>query len=177
MPNLVNQLVEREYQDVLGQAEGMVIVAMPGLTVSEVEGLRTSLAEGGATLHMVRNRIVRRVMDERGLSLPAEVLVGNVGFAVGSTESTIHAAKVFSTPEVKKAGKIELRASVLEGAVLAQQDTVALADVPDKDTLRARLVGCIQGPMRGLAVTLAGLPGGLARVMQARVDAGGGAAE
>jgi ribosomal protein L10 len=54
---------------------------------------------------------------------------------------------------------------------------VALADVPDKQTLRAQLLGVLQGPARGLASVLNALPSGVARVLQARVDAAGPAEE
>ena len=56
-------------------------------------------------------------------------------------------------------------------------DAVALADVPDKQTLRAQLLGVLQGPARGLATVLDALPSGVARVLQARVDAAGPAEE
>ena len=51
----------------------------------------------------------------------------------------------------------------------------ALADVPDRDTLNAMLLGAISGPARSLASLVAAPGGAMARVLQARVDAGGGA--
>ena len=92
-------------------------------------------------------------------------------------EATVTAAKILSKSEPKKAGKIAFRAAVLEGSALSAEDAQALANVPDKDTLRAQLVGALQGPMRALAATLAAVPGGMARVLQARADQGGEAPE
>ena len=175
MPNVVKKLISEQYADTFGDAEGMVLVALAGLTVQESEGLRNHLDASGAGLFMVKNSLARRTLAERGYEFGDEVLSGNIGIAYGTAEATITAAKIFSESPLKKEGKVELRAGVLEGNALGPADAAALADVPDKDTLRAMLVGVIQAPMRGLAASLAGLPGGLARVMQAKVDADGGA--
>jgi large subunit ribosomal protein L10 len=174
MPNVVKKLVTREYTGRVSDAEGILLVSMAGLTVAETEVLRAALDEGGASLRMVKNSLARRVLSEAGFEFGDETLSGNVAMATGTTEATITAAKIFTKSPLKKDGKLELRAGVLDGSPLSAADALALADVPDKDTLRAQLVGAIQGPMRALASTLAAVPGGLARVLQARVDQGGG---
>lgn len=176
MPNMVNTLVASEYTGQFKEAEALVIFTMAGLTVAENESLRSQMAEGGVQVRMIRNSLAKRVLSECGYEFEDGLFVGNLAVAWGSPEGAIHAAKVASTPEVKKTGKVQLKAGVLEGNVLGPADASALADVPDKDTLRSKIVGCIQGPMRGLAASLAGLPGGLARVLQAHVDQGEGEA-
>ena len=178
MPNVVKKLITAQYEESFGSAEGLLLVSMAGLEVEESQALRTALEEGGVGLRMVKNSLARRTLAAKGYEFDEEVLSGNVAIAYGSTEGTITAAKIVSKSELSKAGKLELRAGVLEGNALGSADAAALADVPDKDTLRAQLVGAIQGPLRGLAASLAAVPGGLARVMQAKIDAspdGGGA--
>ena len=174
MPNVVKKLVTARYEQTFQRAEGLLLVSLAGLTVAESEALRATLDEKGAGLSMVKNSLARRVLADKGYEFDGEVLSGNVAIAYGSTEATITAAKVFSKSELKKAGKVALRAGVLEGNALSPEDAEALAEVPDKDTLRAQLVGVIQAPLRGLAASLAAVPGGLARVVQAHVDAAGG---
>lgn len=175
MPNVVKKLVTAQYEDTFQQAEGLILVSLAGLTVAETESLRATLDQNGAGLRMVKNSLARRVLAAQGYEFSDEALAGNVAIAYGSAEATITAAKVFAKSDLKKAGKVSLRAGVLEGNALSPADAEALADVPDKDTLRAQLVGVIQAPLRGLAASLAALPGGLARVLQAHVDAAGGA--
>lgn len=170
MPNLVNRLVVHELTTEFTDVDGMVLVAFPGLSVEESESLRDQLAEKGARFRMVRNSLARRVFAERGLEFDGEALKGNTAIAYGSVEATIGAAKVFTSPEVKKAKKVKIKAGLLEGRVLGTQDATAIADMPDQDTLRAQLLGCISGPARGLVSALNGLPSGLARVLQAHAD-------
>lgn len=178
MPNLVNKLVADEYGRLLGSTEGLLIVSASGLSVQETEALRIRLSEGGARLRMVRNSLARRALAELGHEFPADTFVGNVCVAYGSTEASVHAAKVLTAPEVRKAGKITLRGALFDGSQLSAADAEELAGVPDKQTLRAQLLGVLQGPARGLVTLLDALPAGLARVLQAHVDAaaGGGGA-
>lgn len=173
MPNVVKQLVSAQYEATFAEAEGLLLVSMAGLTVEESEVLRAALHQNGAGLRLVKNSLAQRVLASRGYQFDAEVMAGNVAIAFGSAEATIAAAKIVSKSELVKAGKLALRAAVLEGNALRAADAKALANVPDKQTLRAQLVGVLQAPLRGLAVSLAGLPGGLARVLQARADQAG----
>jgi large subunit ribosomal protein L10 len=174
MPNLVNTLVVDEYEREFADANGMLFVSFGGLSVEESSALRNELAAQGVKFRMVRNSLARRVLAGHGREMPAEALEGNTAIAYGEAEHAIVAAKLFSTKEVKKAGKVTLKAGVLDGRVLGPQDAAALADIPDRATLQAQLLGCISGPARGLVSVLDGLPAGVARVLQAHVDAQGG---
>jgi large subunit ribosomal protein L10 len=173
MSNLVNQIVSAEYQKLFGSSEGLIVASAAGLTVAETEDLREKLAKGGARLRMVRNALVHRTLAEQGYEFPAATFVGNVAVAFGNTEATIHAAKVLTSPEVKKIGKIALRGGILDKSQLSASEAVLLADVPDKKTLRGQLLGVLQGPARSLASLLNALPSGVTRVIQARVDSQG----
>jgi large subunit ribosomal protein L10 len=178
MPNLVNRLVVEEYRRTFDAAQGMVFVSMAGLSVAEVETIRCALADQGVELQMLRNSLAAHVLGQQGYSFADGFFVGNLALAHGSAEAAIHAAKIFASPEVKKAGKISFRGGVLDRSVLSAKEAEQLASVPDKNTLRARLIGCLQGPSRGLVGALNGLPGGLVRLINAHAEkAQGGAAE
>lgn len=170
MSNLVNALVFAEYTEALAKAEGLIVISMGRLTVVDLEALRDELRREKVKLRMVRNSLIRRVLAERGFELPFEALAGNSGVAMGSLEGLIHAAKAFTSPKIRKAGKLVVRGAIFDGQVLSAKDALALADLPDKRTLRARLLSCIQGPVQGLVTTLNGLPSGVARVLQAHID-------
>jgi len=173
MPNLVNRLICKELENELKDADGMLLVGFAGLTVVESEDLRDKLAAQNVSFRMVKNSLARRVFADRGYEFDAETFTGNVGLAYGETEAPIHAAKVFTEKSVKKAGKVQDKAGVMEGTILGPKDALQLADVPDRDTLRAMMLGVISGPARQLVGTINALPAGLARVLQAHADQGG----
>ena len=179
MPNLVNRLVYEDLTRDLKDAEGMLVVSFGGLTVKESEGLRGQMAAKGVKFSMVRNSLAQLVLKQRGVEMPAEAFVGNTGIAYGKAEAAIHAAKLFTTAEVKKAGKVKIRVGMLEGRVLGPKDAEALASVPDRATLQAKLLGCLSGPGRSLVSVLNANTAGMARLLKARADqlekSGGGA--
>ena len=177
MPNLVTELITRELEQSFDESEGAVLVSYAGLTVKEDSALRDDLAAQGVEFRMVRNTLCKRVMSERGFEVPEDLFTGNTAIAWGDQEATIGAAKVFTAKEVKKAGKVGVKAGIFEGRLLGVDETKALADIPDKDTLRAQLASVLSGSARGLVQILAGVPGGLARVMQANIDQHGGLEE
>jgi large subunit ribosomal protein L10 len=170
MPSLVNRLVVGELTKELAEAQGMLFISFGGLTVKESEALRGKLASKGVRIRMVRNALARRVLAERGFEVADGVLSGNTAIAWGNSEAAVHAAKFATEPEVKKIGKVKIRAGVLDGALLTEKDAAALAGIPDRKTLQAKLLACLSGPARGLVATLNGLPGGLTRVLHARAE-------
>ncbi len=174
MPNIVKKLIHSELDAAFEGIDGLVMVTFGGLTVAETENLRNSLADQGVKFRMVQNKLARRVLLQKGYEFPKESLLGNTGIAYGDAEAAIAAAKIFTQSEVKKAGKVKIKAGMLEQNVLDAKDALALADIPDRDTLRAKILGCLSGPARGLVASMAAVPGGLARVVQARVDQGEG---
>lgn len=178
MPNLITRMVAAEYAAVFAAADGLVLASFAGVTVEDSEAVRASLDEGGAKLRMVRNRLAYRALCDLGYEFPPESFTGNVSIVCGDAEAVIHAAKVLTSKEVKAANErgatIKILGGMLEKTQLDAADAAALADVPDKNTLRGQLLGVLQGPARGIASMLDALPSGFARVLQARVDGGSG---
>lgn len=173
MPNIVNKLAYAELTDAFSKAEGMLFFEMSGLTMVENETLRGAIFEQGAELRMVRNRLAVLALSANGFEVGRDTFNGNVAIAWGNAEATIGAAKAVGESKLKKAGKIGVRGGVLEGSVLGAADAAALANVPDRLTLRAMLLGAISAPARGLAMVINGNQSGLARLIQARIDSEG----
>jgi large subunit ribosomal protein L10 len=177
MPNVVSQLLCKEFEQELADAPAMVLLGFAGLTVEESSRIRNELAAQGVKLLMVRNKLARRVLASHGSEFPDAAFQGPTAIAYGGLEPAIGAAKLLSTPAVKKVGKITIKAGRLEGRVLDAADAARLASIPDRQTLRGQLLGCINGPARSLATIVAALPSGVARVLQAHVDSAGASTE
>jgi large subunit ribosomal protein L10 len=172
MPNLINEIIVRQLSDEFTRAEGMVVVSLSGLTVEDTEKLRDSLAEGGVRLRMVRNRLARLALKNRGFEANEELFAGNVACAWGSSEDAIRVAKAVakaakSADPKKKKSKLAFRGGFFEGNLLDAKSAAALAELPSKDELRGMLLGLISGPARSLAVLLNAPGSSLARVVDA----------
>jgi len=181
VPNLVNQMILRVLDHGLGDAQGMLLLDASGMTVKQTEALRRELGAKKLRLRLVRNRLVRIALRKRGIELPESAYAkGNLALIAGSSEDAITAAKILKASPLLKEKKLSLRAGMLEGAALSAADALALADVPDRATLQAMLLGLISGPARALATVIDANTSSMARVLQARADrleqSGGGAA-
>jgi large subunit ribosomal protein L10 len=173
MPNIVNNLGLAELKSAFGEAEGMLFFSMAGLTMEENEELRGAMFDSGAQVRLVRNRLARLALADRGLEVDKTVFTGNVAIAWGSAEAAIGAAKVVSEAKALiKDGKVGVRGGVLEGNLLNASDAAALANVPDRKTLQAIMLSVINGPARMLATVLDANQSGLARVIKAHADKG-----
>lgn len=173
MPNIINQMVSADLAGMLDGADGMLFVTYAGLTVAEDEALRSKLNGHGLRMRMVRNSLLRRLLAEQGVELDGAALQGNTGMVACGTEELINAAKSFSDEDFKalrKDGKLAIKAAFFEGEVMGSDDAKALANLPDRDTVNAMLLGVISGPARGLASVINAVPSGLARVLQAHID-------
>lgn len=173
MPNIINRMVTAELADLLDGAGGLIVFNFSGLTMAENETLRTALGEKGLKVRMVRNSLIRRLLAEQGVEMDAAAFQGNTAVVAGDTESLIGAAKVLTDKEYKGLradGKLGLKAALFEGETMGADQAAALADLPDRDTVNAMLLGVISAPARGLATVINAVPSSVARVLQAKVD-------
>ena len=173
MPNIVNKMTVADLEREFEGTDGMLLVSFGGLDVPKTEAIRNGLAEKGAGFKMVRNKLAKKVLSERGLEFDPAVFTGNTAIAYGDAEAVIGAAKVLTDKEVKKDKLVVVKAGVMEGQALDAAAANQLADLPDRDTVNAMLLGVISGPARSLASVINAVPSSVARVLQAHVDEGG----
>jgi len=176
MPNLINDIIVRQLSEEFASAEGMVIVSLSGLTVEETESLRDALAERGVRLRMVRNRLAKIALKNRGLDASDELLSGSIACAWGTSEDAINVAKIVQkavkAADPKKGTKLAFKGGFFEGSMIDAKAAAALAELPGKAELRAKLLGVLSGPARSLVTLLAAPGSSVVRAMQAKVDKG-----
>lgn len=143
----------------LSNAKGAVLTGYKGLTVAQDMKLRAKLREAGVTYHVVKNTMLRIAADEIKLEGLDPVLNGTTALAV-STEDAVAPAKVIA--EFIKENKLEdtevltIKAGVLDGKVIDVAEVKALAALPSREVLLAKVVGSMQAPISGLVNVLQG---------------------
>lgn len=134
----------------LSSAKGAVLTGYKGLTVAQDMKLRAKLREAGVSYHVVKNTMVRIAAKEIGLEGLDEVLNGTTALAV-STEDAVAPARVIA--EFIKENKLEktevltIKAGLIEGEVLDKAATEAVASIPSREVLLAKIVGSMQAPI------------------------------
>jgi len=172
------QVIE-EVAGQLREAQAVFAVDYRGISVPQAAELRTKLRELNATFRVVKNTLSERAADEVGADGLKELLQGPTAmtFVRGDAAAAAKALRDFRRGTQNTL--LEFKGGWMNGQALSPDDVDAIAQLPSRETLEARLVGMIAAPLTGLVTALNNLPAGLARQLQAIADQGligGGAA-
>jgi large subunit ribosomal protein L10 len=178
MAKALKRMLVESYTAELSEGTGLIVVDPGPMTVEKVQEFRRDLREkaGGARLRVVHNRTAIRALDSvfPGVQQSSlqDVLSGPSAIAFGG-QGAASIARVLRDWK-RKFKPLRVKGGVSEGEVLDGKSAEALADLPDLPQVRAMVLSAVIGPARGIAASLQGVYGGLARCLQARVDAAGG---
>jgi large subunit ribosomal protein L10 len=177
MPNIVGKLTLAEFDHALESMGSCVVVRFDKMTVEQAQALRRRFLDEEMELKVTKNRLMTKALSDRGFTL-GEKLTGKCGLVFAPEEKAITAAKmVRDFQKENRQIEVSVVAGVVEGEVIEGDDAKMIADMPDKNTVRAQLASALSGPGRMLATVLSAVPSGLARCVQQHADGEGGAAE
>ena len=167
---VVNEVRER-----LGTSGGAILTEYRGLKVSELAQLRRSLRQAGAEYKVYKNTLVRFAVRDLGLEELEALLTGPtaIAFVEGDAATVAKALRDFSRINPN----LVVKGGLLGGTVLSPERAGALADLPPRDVLLARLAGGLAAPLQQLAGLLQALPRNLAYGLKALIDQQGGVPE
>jgi len=145
-----------EVRERLSGSTASVVTEYRGLTVTELAVLRHALASVGGGLQGLKNTLVRRAVAETDHAGLEPLLVGPtaIAFVHGDVSAVAKALRDFA----RTSPALIVKGGVLDGNVLSPGDLTALADLPSKDVLLARVAGAIAAPLQTLAGLLEALP-------------------
>ncbi len=182
MSKALKQMLASQLGADLDTSPGGLMVIDPGaMTVESNEAFRKDLREkaGGARMRVIHNRTARVAMTAREFDGDLDglnaVLTGRSAVVYGG-DGPIPIAKVVRDWS-KKQKDMQVKGAVADGEVLLETEAQTLADMPDLEQLKGMLASAIIGAARGIAGSLHAVYGGLARVIQARIDGSGGATD
>lgn len=139
---------EAMLNEIRGRVEESVFVIMTdfgSMNVEKAQNLRIKLRDVDAEFHVVKNRLFKHLAEDLGGPQLKEGLTGRTAMVTGTGEVT-DVARVLRD-FIKTNNVPTLKMGALEGAFLSETDLNALADMPSKDQMRARLVGTLAAPM------------------------------
>jgi len=176
MPNLVNEILLSELQREFQKMGSCVVVEFGKLLPKQDMEIRGKLRAAGVRYRVVRSRLARRAFEGMKLNLDT-ALTGRCGIAIAQKEGAIEAAKILRDWIKKtKDAPLTIKGGVVEGAAYVGAAAGSIADLPDRPTVNTQIVTAISGPARSLASLVSAVAGGLARCIQAKVDAQSGSA-
>ena len=160
----------------ISEAEAVFAVDYRGISVPQAAELRTRLRDADSSFRVVKNTLTERAADQAGAEGLKEYLDGPTAmtFVRGDAAMAAKALRDFR----RATQLLEFKGGWMNGAPLTPAEIDAIAQLPAREVLYGRLVGMVASPLTGLATSLNGFIGGLARQLQAIADQGlvGGAA-
>jgi large subunit ribosomal protein L10 len=174
-PRAEKVAVVDEVRERLNDATGSVVTEYRGLTVTQLAELRQRLSAAGGDYKVYKNTLVRLAITSGPHEQLADYLTGPtaIAFVHGDVSAVAKALRDFARTNPA----LVIKGGLLEGSTLSASELSALADLPSRDVLLARLAGGIAAPLQQLAGLLQALPRNLAYGLSALLDQQGGAPE
>jgi large subunit ribosomal protein L10 len=163
-----------QYVDWIDSSQAVVLTAYTGLSMKDIDELRGKIREAGGEFHIVKNTLGKVAIEQVGLELPDDLLVGSTAaaFAFEDAPGVAKAVADFA----KESDFLNIKAGYLDGELIGVDEVKSLAELPPLPVMRAQLLGVLSAPAGKLVRTLAEPARGLASVLQAFADADGDAA-
>lgn len=165
MKRVEKAAVVDELKTALTGATVAMLADPQGLTMSELTELRRLLRQQGASLRVVKNTFARLATAGTKLQDLKPYLVGPTAIIHGKGDPAAPAKLLVAFTKTKPT--FQIKAGFAEGTVLAKEDALALADLPSREVLAAKLAGLVQSPLRGLVAVLYGPLRSLLLVLEA----------
>lgn len=138
----------------LANAQTVVLAEYRGVDVGQLTALRAKARQSGVYLRVLRNTLARRAVADTPFATLAEQMIGPLMYGISS--DPIAAAKVLNDFS-RTNDKLVLKAGAYGGTMLDKAGVQALASIPSREELLARLLGVMQAPVSGFAGALAAL--------------------
>lgn len=142
----------KEITSRLRQSSTAVLADYRGMTVGQLQELRTRLRTGGLEMLVVKNTLARRAAEAAGFGSLSKELTGPIAM-VFADEDVSAPARLLSE-YIRTARKMVIKSGLLEGKVIDADTVTMLADLPSREILIARLLGTVQTPLSNLASVL-----------------------
>ena len=138
----------------VANAQTIVVAEYRGVQVADLTVLRKKARESGVYLRVLKNTLVRRAVAGTSFEGLAQHMVGPLIYSI--SPDPVAAAKVLHD-FAKGNDKLVLKAGSYAGKVLDDSGVKALASIPSREELLAKLLGVMQAPLTGFVASVAAL--------------------
>jgi large subunit ribosomal protein L10 len=157
----------KELTDSLSRCTIAIATDYRGLTAKEMVQLRRRLTTAGIEYKVIKNTLTRFAADKADKKQLEPLLTGPVAIAFGF-DDIIKPAQVLRE-HIRIAGSaLQIKGGILGDKLLTTEDIAALANMPSREVLIARLMGQLQAPLQAIHNVLSAPLRGFLNVMQAR---------
>jgi large subunit ribosomal protein L10 len=147
--------VVAEVNKQIAGAQAVVLAENRGIGVSEMTALRVQARKSGVYLRVLKNTLVRRAVDGTAFSDLANEMVGPIVYGISTDPVAV--AKVLNE-FAKSNDKFVIKSGAMPNKVMSASNIAALASLPSREELLAKLLGTMQAPIAKFVRTLNEVP-------------------
>jgi len=162
------QAVVSEIAAQLGKAQAVIVAEYRGLNVGAVTDLRAKARKSGLYLRVLKNTLARRAVKGTPFEKLSEQLSGPLMY--GIAQDPVAGAKVLAA-FAKDNELFVIKGGAMANNLMSVKDVKALATLPSREELLAKLLGTMQAPVVKFVQTLNEVPGKFVRTLAAVRDA------
>jgi large subunit ribosomal protein L10 len=166
---IVTELAER-----LKSTQTLFVADYRGLSVSEIDELRTRLIEHGARFTVVKNTLTRRAAEAAGSEALLALLEGPTAIAFIEADGDLVAVAKALADSARTTKILAIRGGILDGAPIGEEDVKNLATLPPLDVLRGQVLGAITAPLTTVVGLISAPVRDLLGLIDARIEQLGG---
>jgi len=145
-----------------------IVTEYRGLSVEEITKLRRALQKEDSDYMVTKNTLAKIALKGTNFEVLADSLKGPIAIAFGFKDQ-VAPAKIVSK-FIKDTQKGEIIGAALDGKLLSKAEAKALATLPSKEEIYAKMLGCINSPASGIANSINAVMASLTRAMAAVRD-------
>ena len=161
------QAMVSEVSSQLKGAQSVIVAEYRGLNVDRITQLRSKARSSGLYLRVLKNTLARRAVQGTPFEKLAESLTGPLMY--GISKDPVAGAKVLSE-FAKDNEQLVIKAGAMPNTLMSAKDIKALALLPSREQLLAKLMGTLQAPVATLVRTMNEIPGKFVRTVAALRD-------
>src|SRR6186997_1971832 len=165
---VVADLVER-----LRASDTLIVADYRGLSMPEIDGVRTEVLKHGARFTVVKNTLTKRAAEEAGVPELVEFLDGPTAIAFVGDGDMVGVAKALNDT-ARQTKILTVRGGILEGKTMTAEQVRELASLPPADVLRGQVLGAIVAPLNAIAGLINAPLQNLVGLIDARIEQLGG---
>ena len=169
---VVKELTER-----LRTSDTLLVADYRGLTMPQIDALRSRLIESGARFTVVKNTLTRRAAEAAGADALLTLLEGPSAIAFLEADGDMVAAAKALADSARESRVLAIRGGVMQGRVLTAEEVQSLASLPPIDILRGQVLAAIIAPLTAIAGLISAPLQNLHGLLDARIEQLGGAEE
>jgi large subunit ribosomal protein L10 len=164
------EVVVAELTERLRTSETLLVADYRGLTMPQIDTLRSRLLESGARFSVVKNTLGRRAAEAAGSEALLTLLEGPSAIAFLAADGDMVAAAKALADMAKESKILAIKGGVLQGRVMSAEEVETLATLPTLDVLRGQVLAAIIAPVTALLGLVSAPVQNLIGLIDARIE-------